>query len=48
MGILGGQADGSDGGKKANNKNVLGMDFEIPDELSQILAQEMARQQKEG
>lgn len=43
MGILGAGADGAEGGKK-NNKNVLGMDFEIPDELSQILAQEMARQ----
>ena len=26
-------------------KNVLGLDFEIPDELSQLLAQEMNKQQ---
>ncbi len=35
--------DGAEGSKKGG-KNVLGMDFEIPDELSQILAQEMMKQ----
>lgn len=29
------------GGKK---KNVLGLDFDIPDELSQLLSQEMKKQ----
>ncbi len=29
-------------------KNVLGFDFEIPDELSQILAEEMRKQQADG
>ena len=33
-------------GKKG--KNVLGFDFDIPDELSQILAAEMAKQKSDG
>ena len=28
----------------AKQKNVLGLDFEIPEELSQLLAQEMSKQ----
>ena len=29
-------------------KNVLGLDFEIPEELSQLLAQEMSKQSSDG
>ena len=33
--------------KPASKKNVLGLDFEIPDELSALLAQEMSKNSDE-
>ena len=46
--LLGMLGEGNAPAETKKPKNVLGMDFDIPDELSQILAAEIARQQKES